>query len=163
MRHLFHCLKQVLNSILTTFSTSAIFCLFVSLLPLWKNASHWGLFSPGETNKGHSGQDGVNREGREWVSPVCGQTLLNTQHNVGRCAHKSPIMKWANTLKESSKKFTEAKAASHNTTSWHADPDGFLEHSTSRGSLYYKGPAFQKISPFLGGSPLVYTFTHIIL
>ena len=38
-----------------------------------------------------------------------GQKLLNTEHGVGRCACKSPIMKWANTLKESSKKFTEAE------------------------------------------------------
>ena len=38
------------------------------------------------------------------------QKLLNTQHGVGRCANKSP-MKWANALKESSKKFTEAKGS----------------------------------------------------
>ena len=30
---------------------------------------------------------------------------------MGRCTHKSPIMKWANALKESSKKFTEAKCS----------------------------------------------------
>ena len=40
---------------------------------------------------------------------VFGQKLLNTQHSVGRCARKSHIMKWANALKESSKKFTEAQ------------------------------------------------------
>ena len=34
---------------------------------------------------------------------VFGQKLLNTQHGVGRCAHKSPIMKWANVMKESSR------------------------------------------------------------
>ena len=32
------------------------------------------------------------------------QKLLGTQHGVGRCACKLPIMKWANALKESSKK-----------------------------------------------------------
>ena len=32
-----------------------------------------------------------------------------TQSSVGRCACKPPIMKWASALKESSKKFTEAK------------------------------------------------------
>ena len=34
---------------------------------------------------------------------------LNTQNGTGRCACKSPIMKWANVLKESTKKFTEAE------------------------------------------------------
>ena len=38
------------------------------------------------------------------VHAVFAQKLLNTQRGVGRCAHKSPIMKWANALKESSKK-----------------------------------------------------------
>ena len=36
---------------------------------------------------------------------VFGQKLLNTQHSVGRGFHKSPIMRWANTLGESLKKF----------------------------------------------------------
>ena len=46
-------------------------------------------------------------------------------------------------------------AASHNTTSWYTDTDGFLEHSSRGGSLYYKGPALQKIILSFGGSPLV--------
>ena len=36
-------------------------------------------------------------------------------------------------------------AVSHNNASWNSDTNGFPEHSPSRGSLYYKGPAFQKI------------------
>ena len=47
-----------------------------------------------------------------------GQKLLNTQHSVGRCAHKSPIMKWANALKESSKKFTEVERSLSYNASW---------------------------------------------
>ena len=76
---------------------------------------------------------------------------------TGRCAHKSPMMKWANALKESSKKLTEANAASHNkanNASWCTDTDGFLEHSPSWGSLYYKGPALQKIILGFWGSSL---------
>ena len=38
-------------------------------------------------------------------------------------------------------------AASLNIISWYTDTDEFLEHSPSRGSLYYKGPALQKITP----------------
>ena len=41
---------------------------------------------------------------------IFGQKLLNTQHGVGRCVCKSPIMKWANTLKVF-KKFTEAECS----------------------------------------------------
>ena len=37
------------------------------------------------------------------------------------------------------------------------DTDGFLEHSPSRGSLYYKGLPLQKIIPFYGGG---YSLTH---
>ena len=33
-----------------------------------------------------------------------GQKLMNTQRGVGRCACKSPTVKWANKMKVSSKK-----------------------------------------------------------
>ena len=54
----------------------------------------------------------------------------------------------------------KSNAASHNTTSWYSDTDGFLEHSPSKGSLYYKGPTLQKIILVSEGSPLLY---HLIL
>ena len=64
-------------------------------------------------------------------------------------------MKWANELKESSKKNSlKPNAASHNNAHWYIDTDGFLEHSPSGGSLLYKGPALQKII-LVFGSPLV--------
>ena len=69
-----------------------------------------------------------------------GQKLLNTQCGMGRCAHKSPIMKQANVLKESQKISLKLNATSHDTTSWHTDRDGFLEHLPHRESLYYKRP-----------------------
>ena len=86
---------------------------------------------------------------------VFGQKLLNIQSGVGRYACKSPIMKWANLLKESSKKISlKLNAAFHNYTSWYMDTDGFLEDSPRGRSLYYKGPAVQKVIPvFWGGSP----------
>ena len=48
-------------------------------------------------------------------------------------------------------------SATHNNASWCTDADGFLEHSPSWGSLYYKGPVVQKITPgfFLGGVSLL--------
>ena len=39
----------------------------------------------------------------------------------------------------SKKNSLKQNAASHNNASWYSDTGGFLEHSPSRGSLYYKG------------------------
>ena len=66
----------------------------------------------------------------------------------------------ANAVKESSKKNSlRPNAASHNNASWHTDTNVFLEHSPSGGSLYYKGPALQKVILVLGGSsPLLCHF-----
>ena len=127
-RCFFPLLKTVLNlSILMPFIASVVFC-FTS--PTLQNISLWGLFSSREKQKCCSGRDWVNREGG---------ALLNIHHSVGRCAHKSPTMKWANLLKDSKKNALKPNTASHN-TSWYTDADGFLEHSPSQGSLYYKGP-----------------------
>ena len=47
---------------------------------------------------------------------------------------------------ESLQKYSlKLNTAAHNTASWSTDTDGYLEHLPSRGSLYYKGPALQKI------------------
>ena len=89
-----------------------------------------------------------------------GQKLLNTQCGVGRCTYKSPILKWANALKESSKSSLNLNAASHNNASGYTDTDGFLEHLPSGESLYYKGLAHQKIMLVLGGDPL---YLHLYL
>ena len=84
---------------------------------------------------------------------VFGQKLLNTQqYGVGRCTHKSPIMKWPNAL-GLQKNSLKLNAVSHNNASCYTDTGGLLEHSLSGGSLYYKGPAFQQIIWVFGGSP----------
>ena len=59
--------------------------------------------------------------------------LVNHTYGMGNCVERLE----KNSLKQN--------AASHNTTNWYTDIDGFLEHSPSRGSLYYKGHALQKI------------------
>ena len=101
---------DVFSATQSSFWTHQFWCLSVLLLffvpPLqhWQNVSLWGHFLSGEIKKSHSGQDWVNREGGAWGQKIFfGQKLLNTQHGLGRYAHKSPIMKWANALKESSK------------------------------------------------------------
>ena len=85
--------------------------IFVSPLPHWQNVSLWGFFSFREITKKRCLRGKTRWIGR--VGPrghaIFGQKLLNTQHRVGRCTCKSPVMKWANVLKESSKILTEAK------------------------------------------------------
>ena len=138
-----------LISILLPFSASAI---FVSPLQIGRMFPFEDLFHHFGGNKK------VPQDESRWIGrvghrghAVFGPKLLNTQCSVGRRTHKSPIMKWANALKESSKKFTEAESASHNNASSYTDTDGFLEHSPSKESLYYKGSALQKI--ILGAPP----------
>ena len=105
LRCFFHCLKQFLNlSILMPFSACHF---FVSLLPHRQNFLFEDIFH-GETKKSCLGQDQVNREVGHEAHAFSGPKLLNTQHSVGRCIRKSPIMKWANML-SLQKKFTEAK------------------------------------------------------
>ena len=99
----------------------------------------------------------------EWIGrvghgghAVFGQKLLNTKGHMSSCTHKSPIIKWANVLSLPKNNSLKPNAASHN-ASWYTDTDGFPEHSPSGGSLYYKGPALQKIIPFYLG-PTLYIF-----
>ena len=111
---------------------------FVSPLPHQQNISLWGLFSSRKTTTTKKVTQGEIR----WIGRVgygghaiLGQKLLNTQHGVGRCAPKSPIMRWANMLKESSKKIHWSLSQPLTTT-----PNaGFLEHSPKWGKLDHKG------------------------
>ena len=124
------------------FQCFCLFCLFVSPRLQWQNICLWGVFSSGETKKKRCLEwDQVNREGGRQGQAVFGQKLLNTQHGVGTC--KSPIMKWANALKESLKKNSlKLNTASHNNASWFTDTDGFLEHSPKQGK-----PILQRACP----------------
>ena len=78
-----------------------------------------------------------------------------TKCGVGRCTYKSCIMKWANALKRVFKKNSlKLNAASHNTTSWHTNTHGFLEHSPSGEACTTKAhPTEDKCSFFEGGIP----------
>ena len=59
------------------------------------------------------------------------------------------------TEREFRKNSLRLNTASHNNASWYSDTDGSLDHSPNGGSLYYKGPALQKIILVLGGSLLI--------
>ena len=91
------------------------------------------------------------------VMPFLVKKMLNTQCSVGQCAGKSLIMKWVNTLKESSKTNSlKPNSASHNNANWYTNTDGFLEHSPSGGSLYSRGLPFRRQCQFSRGFPLIY-------
>ena len=129
---------------------------FVSHLSNWQNVPIWGLFSSEKkVTQGYIKWTGRVEHGSH---DICCQKQPNTQLSVGRSTHKSPIMKWVKLLKESSKNSLKLNAGSHNTTSWYTDTDGFLEHSPSRGSLYYKGLALQEIIVIILGSLLIDLF-----
>ena len=71
---------------------------------------------------GHSRFFGQKLKNTAW----CGQVrLLITRGEMGKCIER--------VFRKNSLKLN---AASHTTTSWHPDTDGFLEHSPSGGSLY---------------------------
>ena len=159
-----HCSKQLLNSlILMPFSASAFFCFTSSTstkcFPLKT------FFIQGNKKRRLRWWDQVNREGMgkrvmlflvknfgTLSGQVCSQI---THHEMGK--HIERVFQ---------KDSLKLNAASRNNTSWSTDTDGFLEHSPSRGSLYYKRPSLQKIILvvvffffffFGGGSTLVIT------
>ena len=150
LRFFFHCSEQFLNSsILMPFSASAAFCFISSTsakcFPLRT------LLIQGNKKKVPQVEIGwIGRVGHGGHTDF-GQELLNTQCCAGRSAHKSAIMKGANALKVFKKISLKPHMASHNTTSCYSDTDGFLAHSPGRGSLYYKGPTFQKTIMGFGG------------
>ena len=147
-RCFFHCSKHFLNSsIFMPFSASAVF--LSHLFHISKTFLFEDFFHPGNI-KSFSGRDWINTEGGGQGSCRFWSKLPNTQCNVGRCTRKSPIMKWANAL-SLQKNSPKSNAASDNNASCYTDTCGFLEHTPSGGSLYYKWPTLQKIIPLGGG------------
>ena len=144
-RDVFSTAQSRFLSVLMPFSASVIFCLFVSPLPHQQNISLWGLFSS-RKQKSHLGRGWVNRESGAWGS-CCFWSETAVQRGVDRCARKSLVMKWALWMSHQINSLKPNSAAHHN-ASWFTDTAGFLEHSPSGGSQYYKGPALQEIILF---------------
>ena len=114
-RHFCPCSKQFLNSlILRPFSASAVFCFTSSTLA--KCFPLRTFFIQGNKNK-------VTRGKIRWIGRVghqesCHFRSKTAQHLNTQCLlvcagalRNSPIMKWANALKESSKKFTVVESS----------------------------------------------------
>ena len=164
LKHFSYCSKQFLNLwILMPFSASAFFFPHTSstltkLFPL-------RTFFTQRHKNSCSGEIGWVGRVRCRGCTVFDQKLLNIQCSVGGWACKSPVIKWANMLKETSKNIYLCWAQPLTTTpaGTLTDTDGSLEHSPSRGSLCYKGPALQKIVLFfsvLSHISHIYTFTY---
>ena len=100
----------------------------------------------------------MNKEGGAWGPCHFGQKLLNTWCGMGRWACKSP----KDVERIFKKNSLKPNTASHNNVSWYTDTGGFLGHSPSGGSLYYKGPVFQKIIPFLLRGPPLCIYIYIM-
>ena len=117
--HWFWCLLVLLLFFCFTSSTSAKHFPAVTFHPRNHRKATWG-------------ETGWTERAEHLDPDIFSQKRLNTQHGVGRCAHKSPFMKQAN---ESSKKIHWSRMQPHNTTSWYVDTDGFLEYSPTGGKL----------------------------
>ena len=106
-------------------------------------------------------QEKVTRGKIGWIQRVghgghagFGQKLMNTQHSVGRCARKSLIMKWADALREFSKKFHWSQMQPLTTLSAGTlITDGFLEYSPSGEAYTTRGLPYRREFWFFG-SPL---------
>ena len=111
-----HLMQYTYRDIFSNSFWTHLFWYLVVLLKFLFHLFHIGkmffsgdFFDPGKQKKSLSRWDRVNREGGAQGS--CRFWSKSAEHSVrcGQFAPKSPIMKWANTLKESSKKFTEAE------------------------------------------------------
>ena len=103
--------KFLKSSVLMPLSASAVFCFTFTpwVMFLFEDFFHQG--KPKKKKKNPClGWDWVNREGRGEASSVFGQKLLNTQHSVGRCAHKSSSWN-GQTHRKVFKTFTESECS----------------------------------------------------
>ena len=82
---------------------------------------------------------------------IFGRKLLNTQ-----CSALINHLSWNEQThwKSLQKNSLKLHAASDNDTSWYTGTEGFLQHSPCEESLYYRGPAHQKIILLFLGPPL---------
>ena len=165
--HLLKCFSTAQSS----FWTCQFWCLlvllpfFVSPFPHQQNVSLWGLFHPGKQKKGTWGRIGwIGRVGHRGQAGLS-QKLLNAPHAVRAGALVNhPSWNGQMCCKILQKNSLKLNAASHNNASWYTNTDGLLEHSPSRASLYYKGPAFQKVLLFFWGPPhkLISTYSRLL-
>ena len=107
-RDFFPLLRTVLNSsLLMPFSASVVFCFTSST---WAKCFPSRTFFPSREKRNTAWSEirWIGRVGHGALA-LFSQKLLHTQCSAGRCTCGPPIRKWADALRESSKKFTEAQ------------------------------------------------------
>ena len=155
----FHCSKQFLNlSIVMPFSVSTIFLFY--FFHISKMFPFKDFFHPAKQNH-YSRWVGHRDYAGGFFVVVC---LFLSKHSACcrlACSKITHDEMGKGVERVFKKMLLKPNTASHNNASWYTDTDGLLEHSSSGGSLYYKGFPFQKIIPVLGGCPLIYKHTPI--
>ena len=139
-----------------TFSTFVIFCLTSSTSAkcfLLRN-----FFYPGKQKKSFRVRLGELGGWGKRVMPFLVKNCITLSTVWAGVLVNQPLWNGQMHWKSLQKNSLKSNAASHNTTTWYTDTDGFLKYSSKEGSLYYKVPFLQKMIPvfFLGGAPLVY-------
>ena len=139
-RCFFHCSKQFLNLLIVMpFSASAVFLFY--LFHISKTFPFEDFFHPRKQQQKllgvRSGEEGwwgtavmLFLVKHYWtLSMAWAGTLVNRHHKIVK--HVERVFQ---------KNSVKLNAASHNTTSWCTDPDGFLEFSPSREACTARGP-----------------------
>ena len=150
--HLMEYTYQDIFPLLKSFWTHQYWCLLVLLLFLVspflhpRNVSLWGLFSSRETVA--EGNIGLVWQVEYRVMPFLDTNYWTLSAVWETVQINHPWWNRQRHWKSLQNNSLKPNAASHNNASWYTDTGEFLEHSPSAGSLYYKGPTFQKIILF---------------
>lgn len=106
----------------------------------------WGLFSSRETKKGNAGQDRVNTKGGD-TGLMLFLVKTRTLSRCGRARWQTPgcRVRVSITHDERGEGVKSPRKIHWSQMQLLSTPAGFLEHSPSGGSLYYKGCTLQKI------------------
>ena len=117
------------------------------------------FFIPGNNKKNlleaRSGLIGRVGHGRH---AVLGQKLLNISIVWAGALVNHPSWNGQTGWIVFKKNSLKPNASFHNNASWYSGTDGFLEYSPSGASLYYKGPATQKVIPVSGVPSCIIAF-----
>ena len=134
---------------LINFDAFLCFCCFCFTFPHWQNVPFENFFHLGK-QKWSPGEREISQVGEQggWGTEAMPFFIKNSW--TPRAAWAGAIINhplWNGEMcwKSLKKISVGPHSAPPNNTSWYTDSNGFLEHSRSGGSLYYKGPSLQKV------------------
>ena len=127
-----------------SFWTCRFWCL-LSVSAHWQNISFWGRFSSRQIRKvawSEVGWIGRAGDGDLVIWSKTAEKSAQCWQMCSQITHHEMSQWVGRVFKKNSPKLN---AASHNNASWYTDTDRILEHSPGWGTLYYNGPALQKV------------------